>query len=211
MMAEPIERSLLVQNGSFYFDGSNWFPLGNVPPVFSDFRSENIVYHAGLNALLRLNGYFPGTSGGVRQENQTWAWYADGSTELLSSGFYTFDMSEKPDGIWNYTTIDIGPNVIVDFKTNENNIPLRWLASGDVTIEGTLNASAQERRVEDLFPYTLGLGGLPGPGGYEGATGGPMGANLRVPGGGPGGGLYTGAANSANGSFTNYSNPWLYP
>lgn len=191
---------------SYSFSGTNWIPLENVPEVFQS-GIDQVIYHPGLNALLRINGYF--TS---QKRNETWAWYADGSTEKLTAGSFTFDMAENPDGIWNFTTIDIGPNVTVDFLNNENNTPVRWLASDNVTIEGTLSLSAKRSSYPDLYPYTIGLSGIPGPGGYEGATAGPMGLNLRVPGGGPGGGLFTGGNNkSESGKFTTYSNPWIFP
>ena len=204
-------RTIFLDNeGGHTFTGTNWVPLANVPAFFIN-GMEQVVYHPGLNALIRMNGRFISESGGSQSRNETWPWYADGSTERLASSFYTFDMSGRPDGIWNYTTINIGPNAIVDFINNEANTPLRWLASGDVNIEGTLDLSGKERVEPDLFPYAQGLGGTPGPGGYEGATSGPIGAALRVPGGGPGGGLFTGANNSVEGDFTEYSNPWLYP
>ncbi len=200
----------LDSDGGHAFTGTNWIPLNDVPELFR-YQLDQVVYHEGLNALIRMNGGYLHESGGTQNRNETWAWYSDGSTEKLASGFYTFDMSGRPDGIWNYTTIDIGPNTIVDFINNEANTPLRWLASGDVNIEGTLDLSGKERVEPGLFPYEKGLAGIPGPGGYEGAVGSPIGSTLRVPGGGPGGGLYTGTSNSSRGSFTNYGNPWLYP
>lgn len=200
----------LDSEGGHTFTGTNWIPFNNVPEFFI-YGLEQVVYHAGLNALVRMNGGYLHESGGTQNRNETWAWNADGTTERLASGFYTYDMSGRPDGIWNYTTIDIGPNAIVDFINNEANTPLRWLASGDMNIEGTLDLSGKERVEPGLFPYEKGLAGIPGPGGYEGAVSSPLGTLLRVPGGGPGGGLYTGATNSSRGSFTNYGNPWLYP
>jgi hypothetical protein len=197
-------------NGNFTFNGTTWAPLENVPPEFA-FGVEHVIYHPGMNALLRMNGYWTTDSGGVQQRNQTWAWRADGTTELLTSGAYTFDMTEKPDGIWNFSTIDIGPNVQIDFINNPANTPLRWLASGDVNIEGSLNLSGKARDELDVYTYRVGLGGLPGPGGYEGATAGPFGTDMHIPGQGPGGGLYAGTVNSANANFSTYGNPWIYP
>lgn len=196
--------------GNYTFNGADWISLENVPPEFA-FGVDHLIYHPGMNALLRLNGRWRTDSGGVGQRNQTWAWHANGTTELLASGSYSFDMSGKPDGIWNFTTIDIGPNVQVDFISNPANSPSRWLASGDVNIEGTLNLSGKVREELDLYPYRLGLAGIPGPGGYEGATAGPFGADMHIPGQGPGGGLYAGTANSANGNHSTYGNPWIYP
>lgn len=222
---DPIEGHLLYDgrtNSTIYlgderaftFSGSNWIALENVPEPFNnviDSRKNQIVYDPGLNAILRLNGYFSVGGGANLQRNETWAWHADGSVEMLSKGSFQFDMSGKPNGIWNYTTIDVGPNTIVEFLPNQDNTPARWLASGDVVIEGILDLSASRREEESLDPLTRSLGGYPGPGGYKGATGGPEGVNLRIFGDGPGGGLYTGASKSNDGDFDDYGNPWLYP
>ena len=169
------------------------------------------IYHAGLDALLRLNGSFTVEGGGTRQKNEIWAWNADGSVERLSSGSFDFDMTVRSNGLWQYDTIDIGPNTIVNFLRNDDNTPVRWLASGDVNIEGVLDLSGTLREDPDLQPLPKGLGGYPGPGAFKGATGGPVGINLRVFGDGPGGGLYTGAAQSNDASFDDYGNAWLYP
>ncbi len=199
---------------AFTFTGSNWIPLENVPEPFNkviDSRHDQMVYDPGLNAILHLNGYFPAGANSFQQRNETWAWHADGSVQRLSSGTFQYDMSEKADGIWNYTTIEVGPNTIVEFLPNEANTPARWLANGNVTIEGILDLSATRREEESLAPYDYRLGGNPGPGGYKGATGGPEDLNLRIFGDGPGGGLYTGSGNSDDGEYENYGKPWLYP
>jgi len=85
------------------------------------------------------------------------------------------------------------------------------LASGAVNIGGTLNLQGKLHEEPNLLPYPRGLGGIPGPGGYPGSTAGPIGSALHVPGGGPGGGLYTGVAGSQKGNLFDYSNPWIYP
>lgn len=83
------------------------------------------------------------------------------------------------DGVLNFTDVYIPPNVKVTFKKNTNNTPVIILASGDITIAGTLSVSG-----EDASGQTAGIGG---PGGFDGGRGG----SLLSPGGtgkGPGGG-----------------------
>jgi hypothetical protein len=63
-------------------------------------------------------------------------------------------------GIFNFTTINIPAGVAITFVPNANNTPVILLASGNVTINGsiTVNASNANGRV----------GGKGGPGGYRG-------------------------------------------
>jgi len=200
------------QDKGFRFDGTDWASVSDaVPAAFKD-GVEELVYDPGLNAVLRLNGLFHPEGGGSQRRNATVAWNSDGSVETLTEGSFVFDMTGRPSGVWHFTTIEIGPNVIVSFEGNAENTPLRWLASGDVVIEGTLDLSGRERRHEDgLSGLVFGLGGFGGPGGYDGASSAPLGSNLRSPGNGPGGGFFTGAQDSEDGEFASYGNSWLYP
>jgi len=89
------------------------------------------------------------------------------------------------DGKLNYTTVNIPTGVTVTFKKNANNTPVYILATGDVTIAGTISVNGTDG--SGIFP------GKGGPGGYDGGLGGtPVdGSNPALPGGkglGPGGG-----------------------
>jgi hypothetical protein len=104
-------------------------------------------------------------------------------------------------GILNYTTVNIPAGVTVKFKKNTANTPVHILASGDVTIAGTIDIRGLDaKHVGTYSDGVLGDDGIPGdggPGGYSGGRGGRDDAALRPaivrgghglgPGGGPGG------------------------
>ncbi len=114
---------------------------------------------------------------------------ADGSLSFpANSGVQVIDMSQKPDGIWNYTTINIPVGVTVSFKKNAANTPVVWLASGDVNIGGEINLDGSAA-VNNVDPGNEAPGG---PGGFAGGLGGRRadvsGFVAGTPGQGPGGG-----------------------
>lgn len=96
-------------------------------------------------------------------------------------------------GVFNFTHVNIPSGVTVSFQRNQTNTPVTLLASGDVTIAGTLHVngtwstpvgSAGDGNIGDD-----GLPGLGGPGGYDGGRGGAPAQTVRVESGhGPGGG-----------------------
>lgn len=104
-------------------------------------------------------------------------------------------------GILNYTTVNIPAGVTVKFKKNTANTPVFILASGNVTIAGTIDI----RGTDATSTGTYGDGaqgddaipGVGGPGGYDGGRGGRDDPQQRVdiirggsglgPGGGAGG------------------------
>lgn len=104
-------------------------------------------------------------------------------------------------GILNYTTVNIPTGVTVKFKRNTANTPVYILASGDVTIAGTIDIRGQNaKHAGTAGDGVLGDDGIPGvggPGGYDGGRGGREDTALRAaivrggaglgPGGGPGG------------------------
>lgn len=101
-----------------------------------------------------------------------------------------------PDGVLNYTTVDIPAGVIVTFKKNTANTPVYMLATGDVKIYGTIDVSATGASAT--------APGKGGPGGFDGGFGG----GNNVGGGkglGPGGGypgLYAGGRGGGGGFGT---------
>lgn len=122
---------------------------------------------------------------------------ADGELHPTAS----IDIQVPESGILNYTTVNIPAGVTVRFLRNTTNTPVYLLASGNVTIAGTV-----DMRGEDAAPTgtygdgALGDDGRPGaggPGGYAGGRGGRADAEQRPvlirggaglgPGGGPGG------------------------
>jgi len=114
---------------------------------------------------------------------------ADGALDLTTPGDTPIDLRTRPDGVFHYTTIDIGAGVRVRFIANAANTPVVWLASGDVNISGQVElegASASGAAV----PGNEAAGG---PGGFRGGLGGRLfsvsGSYAGTPGQGPGGGL----------------------
>lgn len=100
-----------------------------------------------------------------------------------------------PSGIFNYTSVNIPAGVTVKFLRNTTNTPVVILATGDVTIAGTLDVSGtSSANVGAAGDGALGDDGTPGiggPGGFAGGSGGLAGSSPALPGGtglGPGGG-----------------------
>jgi hypothetical protein len=91
-------------------------------------------------------------------------------------------------GIFNWTTVTIPSGVTLKLSGFITNMPLYFLASGNVDIEGTVDLSGAaganaSTSVGSRVPPA------PGPGGYTGGLGGLYGSNtfLAEPGSGPGG------------------------
>jgi len=106
-----------------------------------------------------------------------------------------------PSGVFNYTTINIPNGVTVTFTKNASNTPVVMLASGDVTIAGTINVSGSSSANSNLSG-TDGLAGAGGVGGYDGGNGGlSVGSRRGGNGLGPGGG-HPGSAIYYSGSTT---------
>lgn len=84
-----------------------------------------------------------------------------------------------PDGIFNFTTVNVASGATLSFAKNAANTPVYILATGDVTIAGIISVSGTNG--------TATSGGVGGPGGWDG---GQPGTNARLPGAGkgPGGG-----------------------
>jgi hypothetical protein len=95
-------------------------------------------------------------------------------------------------GIFNYTTVSVPSGVTVKYTRNAANTPVTVLASGDVTIAGTIDVSAGNGGAASTGSQ-LGLTrGLGGPGGFDGGNGangltGPNGGAGHGPGSGSGG------------------------
>lgn len=79
-------------------------------------------------------------------------------------------------GVFNFTTVNIPTGVTVTFKKNTSNTPVVMLASGNVTITGTVNVSGgNATNAGAAGDGNIGDDGVPGtggPGGYDGGRGG---------------------------------------
>jgi hypothetical protein len=120
-----------------------------------------------------------------------------------------------PNGVFNFTTVNIPAGVFVGFSRNALNTPVFILATGDITVNGQLHV--------DGSPGTAFIPGQGGPGGFDGGNGnpvlgGPAGAGLGPGGGSPGplngcgGGGGFGTAGSPQGlGGAAYGNDFLVP
>jgi hypothetical protein len=113
---------------------------------------------------------------------------ADGPLTFTASGEYVIDMSTKPDGVWNYTTINIPAGVKVSFTKNAANTGVIWLATGDVNIAGEIDLDG----ANGTLNVVRGNEAPGGPGGFRGGRGARRvdvsGTGSGTPGEGPGGG-----------------------
>ena len=87
-----------------------------------------------------------------------------------------------PNGVFNFTTINVAAGRTLKFTKNSLNTPIYLLATGDVIIAGTINLSGTNANG--------GAPGVGGPGGFDGGAGGfGIGASTAAGDGlGPGGG-----------------------
>ena len=122
------------------------------------------------------------------------------------------NMTDHPNGIYQYTSVHISNGVTVTFIPNANNTPVVWLVQSNVVINGAVYVNGQSGIVS--------AGGVGGPGGYRGGNPG----STATPGQGPGGGgagncgggnaSYgsLGATNQTDGALGNiYGNAFLIP
>ena len=104
----------------------------------------------------------------------------------------TIDMSDHPDGIYQYTSVNIPTGVTVSFTPNANNTPVVWLVQTNCVINGTIWLLGQ-------FPNGA-AGGTGGPGGFGGGNG-SFDPNYPPSSGmGPGGGMVTVSTNLGGGN-----------
>lgn len=101
------------------------------------------------------------------------------------------------DGVLNYTSINIPAGVTVTFTPNAANTPVYMLASGNVTIAGTIAVNGG-----NATATTPGIGGPGGyPGGYAYTPYNVTGGYGLGPGGGPGSGPTTTPTTGVHGSY----------
>jgi hypothetical protein len=115
-------------------------------------------------------------------------------------------------GVFNFTTITIPAGVTVRFTRNASNTPVTLLATGNVTIAGSLDLSGAGGLPGGQGTRTASNGGVAGPGGFDGGSGATAvvstsGGSGLGPGGGAGGvnggAAAGGAGHVASGGGTN--------
>jgi hypothetical protein len=99
------------------------------------------------------------------------------------------NMADHPNGIYQYTSVNISNGVTVIFTPNANNTPVTWLVQSNVVINGTVDVSGQSANSS--------IGALGGAGGGSGGNGGSFGTSGK----GLGGGMFNNAGDGANASY----------
>jgi hypothetical protein len=117
------------------------------------------------------------------------------------------NMADHPNGIYQYTSVNISIGVTVTFIPNANNTPVVWLVQSNVVINGSVDVSGQTANVYQ--------GGLGGPGGYRGGNGGTLASDGQGPGGGTTGvrtnGWLVGTGGSYGDGASFYGNQFMIP
>jgi hypothetical protein len=168
---------------------------------------------ASLGISLLLTAITLGRSSALAQTFNSGGTGADGAFNPTTSTTLTL----PPDGVFNFTTINIPAGVTVTFARNAANTPVTMLASGNVIIAGAINLNGGAGGNAVSGTNVAPNGGLGGPGGFNGGDGADAitstagGAGLG-PGGGGGGVFQTqfsvgsggagGSFATAGGSFT---------
>jgi len=170
-------------NQVFTWNGSDWTEYTD------DFRPSSRYFAGGAYDTTDNLMYLVGGEFDDEIKNDVWTFDGTDWQSITGNGF-TIDMRDKPDGVWNYTTIDVPASVTVEFFKNNANTPVVWLASGDVNINGTVSVNGKNGGTQTTAGDAPGPPG--GPGGFRGGVGGvrqdTSGSFLAQPGAGPGGG-----------------------
>ncbi|MET3930834.1 hypothetical protein ABIE51_002721 [Lysobacter sp. OAE881] len=146
-----------------------------------------------------------------------WAAFDSGSTgaDGVFNPTVNTEVELPPSGILNYTTVNIPTGVTVKFKRNAANTPVYILASGDVTIAGTIDLRGDDAKDAGTYGDGAqgddGIPGAGGAGGFDGGRGGRDDAQQRAaiirggaglgPGGGAGGVEGTDGCNATTGYY----------
>ena len=99
---------------------------------------------------------------------------SDGALTLTTPGIVRFGpdtpgLDEDGDGVYHFTTIEIGEGVTVVMSGADHNGSIYWLASGDVTIDGTIDLSGEDGYSMDA-PPGMRRPSIPGAGGFHGGV-----------------------------------------
>lgn len=215
LVADGTSNTLLLFSGSnrsdqWFWNGTDWtetlFDVGSASPQGRQYHA--MAWHAGLQQGVMFGGDIPGVD---NYSADTWLW--NGTRWSYWSGKeQTFDLSQRPNGTFHFTTIHVPQGVTVRFKRNAGNTPVRWLATGDVTIQGTLDLGGQA----GLSTLPPGVAAQGGPGGFDGGRGAiavassasPVGSPGQGPGGGaPGTAIQTSPDNIRDGQPGSFAGP----
>jgi len=121
---------------------------------------------------------------------------ADGALNITSFGQTA---TVRPGGIYNYTTVNISGSI--RYVRNMDNAPLVILATGDVTISGTLTVIGSDGANVNASLTGPNIGGAGGPGGFAGGNSGFSTGSGPTAGQGPGGGAPSTGSGAQGGSY----------
>lgn len=220
MAFDPVRQEVVMFSGNNYqetwvWNGVDWTQRSPAhSPVGHQYHE--LVWDSARQKIVMFGGDAYTVD---NYDADTWFW--NGTDWAFWSGkVQTFDLAAHANGIWNFTTIDVPARVTVRFNKNVGNTPVRWLASGDVNINGTVDASGGFG--DNNLPPGVAASG--GPGGFDGGRGGIRfdasasyvgGAGQGPGGGGPGTAQQTSPQNIRDGQDAGYSgvygNAFLQP
>lgn len=205
------QRCLLIQgfNNStgrrtetYMYDGLNFVQLTTPTTPGARYLHEAAYDQASGQVVM-----FGGNNTVGQRSRETWIltdtdWFEPFQVDTTA----LIDMTTRPNGVYNYTTITVPAAFTVTFARNAANSPVIWLATGDVTINGTVNLAGQDGAAS-VDPGNEAQGG---PGGFNGGLGGRnqsvSGFFGGTPGQGPGGGR-PGTASGQAGGHAGHAGP----
>jgi hypothetical protein len=160
-----------------------------IPGATKSILQRNVMK---LSACLHIFGLVFATVAVSGQNFTSGSTGADGALNV--TGDTTIDL--PPNGILNYTTINVAGSRTLRFRRNAANTPVYLLAQGAVTISGRIEISGNSGNNV--------VGGTGGPGGYDGGS--PASVSVQPgagygPGAGLGGGGSTAVDGAGSGSF----------
>jgi hypothetical protein len=136
---------------------------------------------------------------------------AQGTVITFDPKSFNPPLNPAGDNIFNFTTINIDAGVTLRLSGRNLTGPIYWLASGAVTMAGTIDLSGESGSIAGASAQNV-LPSYPGAGGFAGGPGGSSGPpNVAAqPGSGPlGGAAGSATANGQSGGFT--GNTFLIP
>lgn len=174
-----------------------------------------------LALVAMLTASICGTGSALAQTFNSGSTGADGAFNPTTSTTLTL----PPDGVFNFTTINIPAGVTVTFTRNAANTPVTMLASGNVTVAGTISLNGGNGGNATIGTNIVPNSGIGGPGGFDGGDGADglastTGGSGLGPGGGAGGatnnsgsgGGFAGLGNAGSGAGgPAYGTPTLVP
>ena len=148
--------------------------------------TENLIHSPRANPVFVALGIFA-LSAAVLHANFPFDSGSDGSFGTISVTSDNLAIDLPPDGVLHCTTVQVASGRTLTFNGNASNTPVYLLATGDVTIDGTIDVSGQGGAAGGTSAFPSG--GAGGPGGFAGGHGETPGSGGPGDGQGPGGGI----------------------